>query len=233
MIGRRKAIPPRGVELAKDKGEFRPGLYDRDMQELRVALGALDQKMNVVLNNQVKLDELMRKVGLVTEREVRVLEKALAAVAEIDKTTAGLVENVDALTRAVAVVKGDVRERLDQAVNQLVASQQDIIGLLRRVTNKAGTGREGNNGACLTEEARGFSSADRVVAEELRQVIQMFVAGETAKGVEVLSTIYSRLAPPCEEKPHDAPASGEGVRKRTAGLRSSWHVEKGEVEGIK
>jgi hypothetical protein len=44
VIGRRKTIPPRGVELAQDKGEFRPGLYDRDMHELRAMLSTLDQK---------------------------------------------------------------------------------------------------------------------------------------------------------------------------------------------
>ena len=214
-------------------GEFRPGLYDRDMQELRVALGALDQKMDAVITNQIKLDELMRKVGLVTEREVRAVERALAAMAEIEKTASELVANVAALTKAVADVKGDVRERLDQAVNQLVASQQDIIGLLRRVTDKSGPGREGKDVASLTEEARGFSIAEKVAAEELRQVIQMIVAGETAKAVEGLTTIYSRLIPGSEEKSQDAPASGGGVRKRTAGLRSSWQVEKGEVERSK
>lgn len=233
MIGRRKTIPPRGVELAQDKGEFRPGLYDRDMHELRAALTALDQKMGAVLTNQVKLDELMRKVGLVTEREARAVERALAAVAEIEKTTAGLVVNVDALTQAIAGVKGDVGERLDEAVNQLVASQQDIIGWLRRVTDKAAAGREGKDGAPLAEAARGFSNAEKVVAEDVQQVIHMIVAGETAKAVEVLSTIYRGLAHASEENLPEVQAAGEGTRKRTAGLRSSWQVEKREVEGSK
>lgn len=233
MIGRRKTIPPRGVELAQDRGEFRPGLYDRDMHELRAALSALDQKMDAVLTNQVKLDELMRKVGLVTEREARAVEKALTVVAEIEKTVAGLVVNDDALTQAIAGVKSDVGERLDEAVNQLVASQQDIVGWLRRVTDKAAAGREGKDGAPLAEGARRFSNAEKVVAEDVRQAIQMIVAGEAVKAVEVLSTIYRRLAPAPEENPPEAQAAGEGARKRTAGLRSSWQAEKREVEGSK
>jgi hypothetical protein len=56
----------------------------------------------------------------------------------------------------------------------------------------------------------------------------MLVAGETAKAAEALSTIYSRLAPACEEKPYDPPAVAGVLRKRTAGLRSNWQVEKGE-----
>lgn len=233
MTGRRKAIPPRGVEIAQDRGEFRPGLYDRDMHELRVVLGALDQKMNSVLTNQVKLDELMRKVGLMTEREARAVERALTVVAEIEKAAAGLVGNVDAVTQVVAGVKSDVGENLDEAVNQLVASQQDIIGWLRRVTDKAWPRREGKDEASLTEEARPSSLAEKGVAEDLRQVIQMIVAGETAKPVEALSTIYSKSAPASEGKSHEAPASGEGIRKHTAGLRSSWQAEKREVEGGK
>jgi hypothetical protein len=130
-------------------------------------------------------------------------------------------------------MKGEVRERLDEAVNQLVASQQDIIGWLRRVRDKAGAGRQGKDEASLTEEALPSSLAEKGVPEELRQVIQMIVAGETAKAVEALSTIYSRLAPASEENPPDAPAAGEGTRKRTAGLRSSWHAEKREAEGSK
>jgi hypothetical protein len=62
----------------------------------------------------------------------------------------------------------------------------------------------------------------------LRHVIQLIVAGETAKAAEALSTIYCRLAPPSEEKTHDAPVAGVGTRKRTAGLRTSWQGEKGE-----
>jgi hypothetical protein len=233
VFGRRKTIPPREVEIAQDRGEFRPGLYDRDMHELRAMLNALDQRLDAVLSNQVRLDELMRKVGLVTEREARAVEKALIVVAEIEKTTAGLVVNVDALTQAIAGVRSDVGERLDEAVNQLVASQQDIIGWLRRVTDKAAAGREGKDGAPLAEEARRFSNAEKVVAEDVRQVIQMIVAGETAKAVESLSTIYSRLAPDSEEKSQDSRAAGGEIRKRTAGLRSSWQVEKKEVESSK
>jgi hypothetical protein len=233
VFGRRKSIPPRGIELAQDRGEFRPGLYDRDIHDLRAALRALDRKIDAVLNNQVKLDELIRKVGLVTEREARAVEKALTVVANIEKSTVKLVVNVDALTQVVAGVKSYVGERLDEAVNQLVASQQDIIGWLRKVTDKAGAGREGKDGASLSEEARHFSNAEKVVAEDVRQVIQMIVAGETAKAVEALSTIYKRLAPASEENTPGAPAAGEGTRKRTAGLRSSWQAEKREVEGSK
>ena len=123
MIGRRKTIPPRGVELAQDRGEFRPGLYDRDRHELRVALSALGQMMNAVLTDQIKLDELMRKVGLVTEWEARAVKKALGTLIQIEKATAGLVVNVGALTQVVAGVEDDVGARLHQVVNQLVASR--------------------------------------------------------------------------------------------------------------
>lgn len=61
----------------------------------------------------------------------------------------------------------------------------------------------------------------------------MIVAGETAKAVEVLSTIYRGLAHASEENLPEVQAAGEGTRKRTAGLRSSWQVEKREVEGSK
>lgn len=233
MFGRRKSILPRQVEIVSDRGEFRPGLYERDMHELRAAISALDQKMDAVLTNQVRLDELMRKVGLVTEREIKAVEKALTVVAEIEKTTAGLAINVDALTQAIAGVKSDVGERLDEAVNQLVASQQDIIGWLRRETEKAAAGREGKDGVLSTEVARRFSNAEKGIAEELRQAIQMIVAGEKAKAVESLSTIYSRLVPASEENPPDAPATGEGIKKRTAGLRSNWQVEQEKVESNK
>jgi hypothetical protein len=189
------------------------------MQELRVTLNALGQKMDAVLMNQVKLDELMRKVGLATEREARAVEKALGTLLDIEKTAAGLVLNVDALDQVMAGVKSDVGERLNEVVNQVVASQQDIIGWLRRVSDKTGAGRQGNEATSLTEEVRRFSITEKVVAEDLRQVIQMLVAGETVKAVNALSTLYSRLAPSSDEHSSEVQLTGEGDRKRKSGLR--------------
>jgi hypothetical protein len=234
MFGKRKTIPLRGVEMARDKGEFRPGLYDRDLQELREALHTLGQKMDAVLDNQVKLDELMRKVGLVVERDARAVQKTLETVVELEKMTAELIKNVGSLPQLVAGVKDEVTdvvgEKLDEAVNQLVAGQQDIVGWLRRKTDRPGHELNGKDGAPLTEEGRRSGIAEKRVAVELRQVISMIVAGETARAVETLSAIYSRLDPTTgsEEKPHEVSVAGDGIRKRTAGLRTSWQDTKSD-----
>jgi hypothetical protein len=121
----------------------------------------------------------------------------------------------------MAGLKSDVGERLDEVVNQVVASQQDIIGWLRRVIDKTGAGRQGKEATSLTEETQRFRSIEKVVAEDLRQVIQMLVAGETVKAAETLSTLYSRLAPASEENPLNVQLAGEGTRKRAPGLRSN------------
>ena len=131
MFGRRKSIVPRTAEIERDKGEFRHGLYDRDLHELKAALRTLDRKLDAVLENQVRLNELIRKVGLVVERDAQMVEKALATVGELEKTSAGLAKEVDALGRQMVGIKTGVKdaikERLDEVVNQLVASHQDVI----------------------------------------------------------------------------------------------------------
>jgi hypothetical protein len=230
VFGKRKTIPPRGVEMARDKGEFRPGLYDRDLQELRGALQTLGQRLDAVLDNQVKLDELMRKVGIVVERDARAVQKTLETVVELEKMTTALIKNVGSLPQLVAGVKDEVGEKLDEAVNQLVAGQQDIVGWLRRKADQAGHEVSGKDGATVTEKEGHSSIAEKRVAAELRQVIPMIVAGETARAVETLSAIYSRLdlTTGSEAKFPEASVAGDGIRKRTTGLRTSWQDAKSE-----
>ena len=240
MFGRRKSIVPRTVEIAHDKGEFRPGLYDRDLHELKAALSTLDRKLDAVLDNQLRLDELIRKVGLVVERDAQMVEKVLATVDELEKTSAGLVKEVDALGQQMAGiktgVKDAVKERLDELVNQLVASHQDVIGWLRRVTDKidgrdnAGHELGDNEKALLNEHTKFSGTLEKKTFAQLRQVISMIVAGDTAKAVEVLSAIYNRLisASGSKEIPYKTESSEEVSGKRTAGLRTGWQDGKRE-----
>ena len=205
MFGRQKRVVPRGVELVSNRGEFRPGLYDRDIHELRTTLSTIEENVKVVVANQTGLDELMRKVGLVMDRDTRAVERAAKALFDLQEIVAKLEVNINSLTQVLANVKEEVvreiRERLDEAVNQLVASHQDVVGQLRKVTDKTRTNEGGEtkrqpsskDQSDSTEQARCLSTDEREFAAELRQVIGMIAAGESGKAAEALSAIYGRL----------------------------------------
>lgn len=193
-----------------------------------------------MLDNQVRLDELIRKVGSVAERNAQMAEKAFSSVIELENTTAGLAKEVEALAQQVMGIKPGVKDiikaRLDEAVNQLVASHQDVVGWLRRVAEKMGGSGQAERDlgdkdkAIRIDQEKLPSAIEKKIPALLCQVISMIVAGDTSKAVEVLMAVYNRLSSALgsEETSHRKKSAGEGSGKRTTGLRTSWQDGKPE-----
>ena len=218
MFGRSKKATMPELEIVQDHMGFRAGLYDRDMHELRATLSALLGKLDLVIENQIRLDETTRRVGIVSDRNARWLAE------RADHLTTKL----DNVAQAVANVREALGQRLDEAVNQIVASQQDMVGQLRRASERVAT--TAGSGSAHEPSGRGEETYRvKDLAGELKLVIPMIVGGETSKAVELLTAIYSRIEAASSSGGSGLQAASEGTKKRTAGLRSSWNKTGGEL----